>query len=959
MDESLQFYRTIVPEDMQPIPLLPFAEVAMLPTLEGYSTTETRVQIPPALATKLKHVARQQRATSFHLYLAALQSLLFRMLPDTDTFFIGIADAHRHDKDFIGTVGLLFNLVPLRFDRPKSAAKFREAIEGTRNIVHNALKHSAVPIDIIFKALNVPRSSSAAPVFQILVDYRLVLQDRLEYVGCKLSDKSWQTSRTGYNIGLEITENPSGTCNLTLLMQDAIYSPESTELFMRSFVTVLEQVGRGADVKMSELLIWATGDVDAAIAAGRGPDLHLEWPSTISHRVDEVGEEFPAHEAIREVSGYSLTYKDMLSKVNAIAVALRSSGPTGGTVVGVLQTPSANWICSLLGIMKAGGVYLPLDLRNYIPRLKRIVSASQPSIILVDSHMDEVILELNCTHTKALNATHVEKPSSAIFSNFVTAWSPAVMLFTSCSTGGPKGIVLSHHGVCAHVEGFHRAFSISTMTRLVLQQSSYSFDYSLNQIFAALAGGGCLLVAPEAARGDPRTLADIIVKHGITYTSTTPSEYEMWFQYASDTLRRSDSWQAAWFGGEPATRSMIDSFLSLDLNLCTFSGYGPAEMTISSTKAEMRLQGMTLPLPGGRMLFNYSACIVDRDLRPVHLGVSGEIVLSGVGVSLGSWNQDALTSKSFIHILPATAHSHYLNNGWNFAYRSGDRGRVKAGYRYCDGRIDGDTQVKIRGFRFELGEIETAILKEGGGSIKSAVVSLRDGVLAAHVVLSLEAANQASDVIAKIRGRLPLPSYIRPSIVEVLGQMPLTSHGKVDRRAIAGLPLPDSATTVSHTFSDLQPIDILLLDLWTKTLPQLSAHVERRTDFFQVGGNSLLLVQLQSMMRQMLGTVPRLVDLMNASSLEGMAKLVDEAGFNTCISWEAETALETAPFGCVYRLDGGPFSYRRPRTARATDWCHWASRKLRSPELGQKSFHQRDNLPRSKEASPDFDTVEL
>ncbi|KAL5356525.1 hypothetical protein BJX96DRAFT_171691 [Aspergillus floccosus] len=897
MAAALEYYRAIIPHDLKPISLLPFANSRVRPALDRYSTHEVQFVIQPPLVSKLKHLARRHRSTSFHLYLAALQALVFRMLPETNEFFIGIADANRLDKDFMNSVGMFFNLLPLRFDRPEPSAKFSDAIQTARSKAYAALEHSSVPFDVLLNDLNVPRSSSAAPIFQILVDYRLVVQERTTYAGCKLSDEQWHAARIGYDMALEITENPTGESNLTLRMQEALYSQESTQLFLRSFVNLLEEVAKGVDMTMDSLPTWSKPDIDHALVVGRGTDMNLEWPGTISHRVDQMIQEHATDIALKDGYGRVLTYQGMGDRIESIAHALRSAKVPEGTVVGVFQTPSADWICSLLAILRAGAVYMPLDLRNSISRLKRIVDSARPTLILVDNAMQPQIEEIAAQNIPFINVSQLEAVSSEIRSNAARSESPAIAMFTSGSTGEPKGILMSHASLCAHFEGFHRAFDVESMAQVVLQQSTYSFDYSLNQIFAALAGGGCLYVAPADIRGDPQELAKAIIQQGITYTAATPSEYEMWFRFAMNELRESTAWKAAWFGGEAAGPSVIHGFRSLGLpGLRTFSGYGPAEMTVSSTKAEVFYhdEDIQFPLPGGFMLPNYCAYVVDEKLDPVPVGVPGEIILGGVGVAMGYMSKDDMTKQQFLPDPFMKTHPHYVTHEWNRMYRSGDYGYLREdGAIYCVGRIEGDTQVKLRGFRVELGEIENVIMKEADGALVQTAVTLHDGTLVAHVVFEPATSESArQSLLGKLRSSLPLPPYMRPSLFVTLDEMPLTSHLKIDRKAIQAMPLPDAVFTPTETHRELTQTEKVLTGLWMDVVPHRPSGLTAISDFFHVGGNSLLLVQLQAMIKRAFGTSPRLVDLMNNSTLETMASLLGGSLDARAINWDAEIALD-------------------------------------------------------------------
>ena len=625
--------------------------------------------------------------------------------------------------------------------------------------------------------------------------------------------------------------------------------------------------------------------------------MNLGWPATISHRVDQIIQEHAANVALKDGYGRVLSYQAMGERVESIARALRVAKVPEGATVGVFQTPSADWICSLLAILRVGAVYMPLDLRNSIPRLKSIVTAAHTAVILADNEMTPQIREIATQDVLSINVSQLGASATNVEPKAVKSDSPAIILFTSGSTGEPKGIVISQASLCAHFEGFHRAFDVASMAQVVLQQSTYSFDYSLNQIFAALAEGGCLYVAPAEIRGDPHELAKVITEQGVTYTAATPSEYDMWFRFAMDDLRRSTKWKAAWFGGEPTSQSVISGFRSLSLPaLRIFSGYGPAEMTVSSTKAEVlyRDQNLQFPLPGGFMLPNYCAYIVNEKLEPVPVGVPGEIVLGGVGVAMGYLGQADLTKQKFLPDPFAKKHRHYMANKWDRLYRSGDRGRLREdGAIYCDGRVDGDMQVKLRGFRIELGEIENVIIKEAAGALVHAVVTLRDGFLFAHVVFdpeTLEASREAA--LDKLRSRLPLPPHMCPSLFVMLKEMPLTSHLKIDRRAIQALPLPDTVRVSTDAQHELTQTEEALAGLWKNIIPHRPSGLMPRSDFFHVGGNSLLLVKLQTMIKRSFGMAPRLIDLMNSSTLEAMASLVGGSANTGAINWDAEVALE-------------------------------------------------------------------
>jgi hybrid polyketide synthase/nonribosomal peptide synthetase ACE1 len=608
------------------------------------------------------------------------------------------------------------------------------------------------------------------------------------------------------------------------------------------------------------------------------------------HRIEEMIRANSSVTALKDGKGNTLTYEQMGARIDVIAEALEASTVPPGAIIGVFQEPSTDWICSMLAIFKVGAVYVPLDLRNSFSRLGSIVKAAQPAIILTDDTTTDKTSLVGATSAIEVLVSGLEF-SRGPHPNRAEVDAPAVILFTSGSTGEPKGLNMTHTNVVASAEASSRTFATSGESLVVLQQSLFSFDLSLDQIFAALANGGSLYVVPACKKGDPLEISKIMMEERVTYTTATPSEYDMWLRYGTSFLKQCFSWKYAFSGGEAMRHGLARKFATLELpGLRVFNGYGPAETTMFSTKVELNYTepGLPDPLPAGFMLAGYSVCIVDAKLQPVPLGVSGEIVIGGPCVVSGYFGDPDLTKRKFVQ-------DEFFGTSGK-VYLSGDCGRLlKDGTLFVDGRLEGDTQVKLRGFRVELTEIENVLIKHASGALSQCVVTLRgsgDGCyLAAHVVFSPEYSEGSKDEwLQTLRHSLPLPSYMRPSIITALSDIPRTSHLKIDRKAIQSMPLPEyqEGTPMS---TDLGDTERKLCDIWREVLPLDPGPLDADSDFFLVGGNSILLVKLQAMVRQAFSATPRLVTMMGASTLKAMAAVIETSRSSSMIDWDIETCL--------------------------------------------------------------------
>ncbi|KAK4140595.1 Nonribosomal peptide synthetase-like protein [Dichotomopilus funicola] len=924
LNAAINHYKTVLPaaDLARPIALLPLAKVSVRPPLDRYATHVARTHLDATTTAQLKALARSQRATSFHAYLATLQALLFRLLPadTTPRVYIGIADANRLDAKFQAAVGNFLNVLPLRFDRGSADQTVGEAVQTARDTARTALLHSALPFDLLLDELAVPRSNSWAPVFQVFLNYRLVVAEHAEkrWVGARIGEETWHTARTGYDVALEIVEDQGGAM-LAVHVQRGLYDEEGAGVLVRSFANAVKEIAKkGAGVKTGGLPKWDGADVKRALEVGMGPSLSLTWPS-VTHQIDSIIAANPTAIALKDGTSV-LTYADLDTRANTIAHALlstlsasksESADPIASKTVGVFQTPSVNWIVSLLAIHRANAIYLPLDLRNSIPRLKSNVAVAKPAVLLVDSQTAGQVSQLDAPATTAvINVSSLPETSQKVPTTTVKN-SPAYIIFTSGSTGLPKGILVTHAGLAANLEGYHRAWSIPSLASVVLQQASFGFDASLLQIYAALTTGGTLLVVPAEARGDPAEVVKLMREHGVSMTQATPSEYDMWLRFAPEELRRCTEWKAAWFGGERAAPGLVERFRALSHqlpNLEVYTSYGPTESTISAMKGRADVRNdleLTVPVPG-RLLPNYAAYLVDDEMNPLPVGVPGEILLGGAGVGENEYlGREDLTEKAFLpnpFPVPSTAKT---AGGKQRLYRTGDYGRLdKSGFLAIEGRIAGDTQVKLRGFRIELVEIERVILRESEGKIAQVVVTVRgaedeDAFLAAHIVLDPEhASSSAPALIDRLHARLPLslPQYMCPAVIVALDTLPLTSNAKVDRRAVQALAIPESATSTSaDTATETQPsrpltsTETRLARLWAAVLPRAGA-IGPRSDFFLAGGNSLLLVKLQASIKKEFGDSPRLSKLMSATELASMAALLDDAA--GAWEWEKEATAD-------------------------------------------------------------------
>lgn len=637
--------------------------------------------------------------------------------------------------------------------------------------------------------------------------------------------------------------------------------------------------------------------MDSAIILGFGRKVSYEWPETLSLRVDLLVQQQPNVVAIKGPTGVAMTYLQMHKRTNAIAIALQTAGAITGSRVALFCEPSSDAICSLLAIMRIGAVYIPLDVRNSIERLSTIVAESKASIILYHSMTSEGVSRLDISAAKVLDISPIAS-SKDVVPNQSTASSVAFIMFTSGTTGKPKGIKLKHSNFLTHVAAATDRMKLGK--EIVLHQSAFGYDASLAQIFYALANGGRLVIGSN--RGDMAELAALILKEKITFTLCAPSEYSVLFQYGSKYLAKCTSWRVAMCGGEAFATHLKRKFYDIHLpSLKVFNAYGPTEVSVACSIGEVNYHGEgslaeASKVPIGRAMPNYAVYILDERSQPAPLGEAGEICVGGPAVSSGYLSNDELTDAKF---LPDEFSRKIENNleGWDTLYHTGDKGRMLPdGSIIFLGRVDGDTQIKLRGMRIELDDISSTILNSSGGILASAAViskGEKEQFLVAYIVFERERTPQEPSIyLEQLLSSLPLPVYMRPAVAVTLECLPMNASGKLDMKTLKALPLPQFSRPEDIKLTE---VETRLKAIWEDVLSETGAgfHVTKHSDFFSVGGNSLLLLKLQADIRKDFNTNIPLPEIFQNSTLESLALRIEKSNDSSVqdLDWQAETEL--------------------------------------------------------------------
>ncbi|MCO5187500.1 MAG: amino acid adenylation domain-containing protein [Anaerolineae bacterium] len=778
-----------------------------IPTMTGATQ---RATLSAETSRAIRSFSHAHEATPFMTILALFNVLLHRYTGATD-LLIGVPIAGRTPVDTTPLVGIFINTLVMRTDLSGNPT-FIDLLRQVRRTALDAFANQTLPFEKLVEELQPDRIPGHTPLFQVMFDYLNTPMQPLQLAGLEVEQQSMRDQAASHDLSLVIHDE-SERLALTIEYDTDLYRPQTISRLLDHLQILIDGILENANRPIGSLPLLTTAE-KAQLMQWSGSTMPLPDIDGVHQMVEAQAVRTP-HATALIAGDRSLSYAELDQRANQLAALLQSRGVGAGAVVALELPRSAEWIIAILGVLKSGAAYLPLDPEMPTARRDFQISDSGAQISLQQSGVDSQL------SVCSLPPSDFRLPPSA-----------AYVIYTSGSTGRPKGVTVPHRAVVNFVADAIERYDIGPTDR-VLQFASPAFDTAVEEIFPTLAAGGTLVLRPIDL---PDTFADFarqIERNAITVLDL-PTAF--WHSWVAEMQRDRHMFPACVrlviVGGEAAR---LDTYRQWRERTGTdvrwVNTYGPTETTVVATAFEPSDTKSLHTMPIGRPLNNVRAYVLDHYGNPAPIGIPGELCIGGAGVALGYLNQPDLTQTRFIsHPSPTTR-----------SYRTGDRVRwLPDGNLEFIGRTD--DQVKIRGVRVELGEVEAA-LRQHPDVAEAVVVSreMDDGglQLAAYVVPSNAAL--ASEAIRTHLTTL-LPSAMQPATIALLQALPLTTSGKIDRKALIATDSADSAIPIESKATS--SAEIVMTSLWAEllNLPVVGLH----DNFFDLGGHSLLAVQLVS-----------------------------------------------------------------------------------------------------------------
>jgi amino acid adenylation domain-containing protein len=871
-------------------PLLPLPTDRTRPVEQDHRDGRVPFTLETQLTAELKALAAEHRITLYTLLLTGWALVVCR-LSGQDDVVIGVPTANRRQSQFADVVGYFVNIVAVRVNLSDALSAIA-LCRRTYATLREALAHSGLPFERVVERLNPPRSLSHPPIFQTSVAQVPSLDGLLELPGVDITPIDVPDTSAVVDLALKITDKSDQIVGY-LDYATALFDEETVRRYGRYLEHVLRQFVAEPDRRLVHINLLDAAEQQKLIDRSRG---HGWTP----HDRSLIVERFAAHVAHRPDqpavvdADQQLTFLELDRRANGVAHALANRGAGSGQVVAIYADRSAQLLVGILGVLKSGAAYLPLDIGQPVERLSAMVEDAAPALVL--SGVDGFPPGWGAVPLSEIALDCAEPPHAV-----VNPGDLAYVIYTSGSTGRPKGVAVTHGSVLNLFDYWLQRFG-STPGEATSAWANVGFDASVHELLLPLITGAVVHIVTEDVRGDPKALLRWMRERQIVQAFLPPSHI-------------------SWIGEDPharlsglSLRQVLTGVEALsELTLCRLEealpglrilfGYGPTEATVyASAYAEFNPLDRSCPI--GRPLAGTRMYVLDRQLRPAPPMVVGEIYLAGASLARGYLYRPDLTSERFVAD-PFVAGERM--------FRTGDLGRA-----WSDGNVEyvgrSDDQVKLRGFRIELGEVEAALRKVA--DTPEAVVLVDHGAsgekrLVAGIGCGETPAKSAKELRTALSTRLP--DYMIPEVFVQLPQLPLNRSGKLDRDALLSHARAELQAAI-NTDSPRDHVEMALYRIWSEVLQRPCVGIS--DNFFEIGGTSVLAVRLASAIEREFGRELPIRELMLRPTIEQLAVIVradsPPSDEESVVEFRAGKGLERVV--CVHPAGGTAFCYLRLST---------------------------------------------
>jgi amino acid adenylation domain-containing protein len=824
-----------------------------------YRGARHAVAISSELAESLRQLGERQHATLFMTLLAAFQVLLFRHAGQDD-IVVGVPIAGRNRPELEDSIGFFVNMLAVRTDVSGNPT-FRELLARVREAALGAYEHQDLPFEKLVEEIQPERDTSYAPLFQVMFHLDNLGPRSFELPGLTVTPLEADTGTAKFDLSLDLIESSTGLKGWFDYNTD-LFDDSSIQRLAERFQILLKAAVAGPDTSIVDLPLLSPAEKDQLVV-GLNQTAEVFPQASCLHQIFEAQVEQTPNATAVKFGAQELTFAELNQRANQLSHRLRRLGVGPEVLVAICMERSLELPIALLAVLKAGGAYTPLDPAYPRDRISFILAETGAPVVLTqqalaENHSFEGVQVIRLDSDVELFANESkENPRTE-----VTEENLCYVIYTSGSTGQPKGAMLHHRGVRNRLLWGITDYRLGEGD-VVLHKTPLTFDVSAWELFAPLLSGACLLIAKPGGHQDAAYQLDLMNREQVTHVDYVPTMLEVLLEF--EGLDHCHHLKIVTAAGEALTRELRDRFYS-QTNAKLYNLYGPTEASLAVTYWVCEPDGKERVIPIGCPMSNVRIYILDKQLQPVPIGVAGELHIGGKAPGRGYLKRPDLTAEKFIP-------DAFSEKGGELLYKTGDLARYRS-----DGAIEFlgrlDHQVKIRGMRLELGEVEAALAQHS--DVREAVVLAQEITagnesLVGYVVSKQEPPPSGDELRNYLRRTLP--EYMVPAAIVVLTELPLLSNGKLNRRA---LPKPEGLLSQPEEYiAPENDLEQSIAAIWQQAfkVEKVSIH----SNFFDLGGNSLLLAKVHSMLRTALKREIQLVELFQHTTIHSLAKHLGEA----------------------------------------------------------------------------------